>query len=218
VKIDHCEFPDSLLYDVEQGTWAKADGEVVRVGVTSIISWSYGAFSSVAFRGTGTELRRGQTMGTMEGSRHFDVFRAPVSGTLTRVNERLVENPGIMNRDPYGEGWYAEIRVKSANELSALGTLPEVADRLAQILKERNLHCYAAFPDFQMFDMGVECQAVLVQLNQVMERSTRGTVVLVVSDDNTAEIEMQRWSEQTGNLIVDQRKEGSLYHFVVRKS
>ena len=218
MKIDHCEFPDNLLYDVERGTWIKPHGDVVRVGITSILSWSFGVFSSVAFRGPGTVLDRGQVMGTMEGSRHFDVFRSPVSGTLSRVNERLVEEPVVLNKDPYGDGWFAEIKIKNADELSVLGKLPQDEQRIAQKLKERNVHCYAAYPDFQMFDMGVECQAVLVQLNQVMERSTPGTVVLVVSDDTTAGIEMQRWSDQTGNPIVDERKEGNLYHFVVRKS
>jgi len=218
LKIDHCEFPDDLLYDVEQGTWARPEGDVVRVGITSILSWTFGLFSSVAFRGTGTTLSRGQVMGTLEGSKHFDVFRSPVTGTLMRVNERLVEEPVLLNKDPYTDGWFAEIAIKNTCELSLLGTLPQAWQRIAQILTERNVHCYAAFPDFQMFDLGVECQAVLVQLNQVMERSTPGTVVLVVSDDNTAEIEMQRWSDQTGNPIVDERKEGGLYHFVVRKS
>ena len=157
-------------------------------------------------------------MGTMEGSRHFDVFRSPVAGTISRVNERLVEEPGFLNKDPYGDGWFAEIRIKNADELSTLEKLPQAEQRIYLKLKERNVHCYAAYPDFQMFDMGVECQAVLVQLNQVMERSTPGTVVLVVSDDNTAGIEMRRWSDQTGNPIIDERKEGNLYHFVVRKS
>ena len=218
MKIDHCEFPDDLLYDVDQGIWASPDGDVVRVGITSILSWSFGAFSSVAFRGTGTALSRGRVMGTMEGSKHFDVFRSPVAGTISRVNARLVEEPGLLNKDPYGDGWFAEVRIKNADELSTLEKLPQAKQRIVQKLKERNVHCYAAYPDFQMFDTGVECQAVLVQLNQVMERSTPGTVVLVVSDDNTAEIEMQRWSDQTGNPIIDERKEGNLYHFVVRKS
>ena len=217
MKIDHCEFPEDRLYDVERGTWIRPDGDLVRVGITSILSWSYGAFSSVAFRSTGTSLSIGQVMGTLEGSKHFDVFRAPVSGTLSKVNERITEDPGILNRDPYGDGWYAEIKLGNPVELSSLGMLPQVVQRIVQILKERNVHCYAAFPDLQLFDMGVECQAVLVQLNQIMERSTPGTVVLVVSDDKTAEIEMQRWSDQTGNPIVDDRKEGDLFHFVVRK-
>jgi len=156
-------------------------------------------------------------MGTMEGSRHFDVFRSPVSGTLSGVNERLSDEPGLLNRDPYGDGWFAEIRVKSVDELETLRKLPQAEPRIAQLLKERHVRCFAAFPDFEMFDTGVECQAVLVKLNEIMGRSTPGTVVHIVSDDSSAEVEMQRWSDQTGNSIVDFRREGPLLHFVVRK-
>ena len=218
LKIDHCEFPDGLLYDVEQGTWADLKGDIIRVGITSLLSWSFGVFSAITFRGIGMALVRGQVMGTMEGSRHFDVFRSPVSGTLSAVNGRLVDEPGLLNKDPYGEAWFAEIRVKDVGELGgALRRLPEAERRIAELLKERNVHCFAAFPDFEVFDQGVECQAVLAKLNELLERSTPGTVVHVVSDDSSAEVEMQRWSDQTGNSIVDVQKEGKVFHYIVRK-
>jgi glycine cleavage system H protein len=217
LKIEHCEFPDGLLYDVEQGTWANPEGDLIRVGITSLLSWSFGIFSAITFRGIGTSMSRGQVMGTMEGSRHFDVFRSPVSGTLSGVNERLSDEPGLLNRDPYGDGWFAEIRVNSVDELETLRRLPQAEPRIAQLLKERHVRCFAAFPDFEMFDTGVECQAVLVKLNEIMGRSTPGTVVHIVSDDSSAEVEMQRWSDQTRNSIVDFRREGPLLHFVVRK-
>ena len=217
LKIDHCEFPDGLFYDVEQGIWADLKGDVIRVGITSLLSWSFGAFSAITFRSVGTPLARGQVMGTMEGSRHFDVFRSPVSGTLTAVNQRLVDEPWLLNKDPYGEAWFAEIRIKDAGELGVLGRLPQAEHRIAELLKERRVHCFAAFPDFEIFDQGVECQAVLAKLNELLDRSTPGTVVHVVSDDSSAEIEMQRWSDQTGNSIVDVQKEGNVFHYIVRK-
>jgi len=217
LKIDHCEFPDGLLYDVEQGTWGNVRGEVVRVGITSLLSWSFGVFSAITFRGIGTSLVRGQVVGTLEGSRHFDVFRSPVSGSLSAVNEALVDEPGLLNRDPYGEAWFAEIKIKDIDELRALGRLPQAEHRIAELLTERHVHCFAAFPDFEVFDTGVECQAVLSKLNELLERSTPGTVVHVVSDDSSAEIEMQRWSDETGNSIVDVQKEGKIFHYIVRK-
>jgi TusA-related sulfurtransferase len=58
---------------------------------------------------------------------------------------------------------------------------------------------------------------VLAKLNELLERSTPGTVVHVVSDDSSAEVEMQRWSDQTGNSIVDVQKEGKVFHYIVRK-
>ena len=217
MKINHCEFPDALLYDVEQGIWVERKEDVVRVGITSLLSWSFGIFSAITFRGIGMALNRGQVMGTMEGSRHFDVFRSPVAGTLSAVNGRLVEEPWLLNRDPYGEAWFAEIKIKGQTELKNLEKLPQAKPRIAQLLRERNIRCFAAFPDFEMFDTGIECQALLVKLNELLGRSTPGTVVHVVSDDGTAEIEMQRWADQTGNSVVDQRKEGKIYHFIVRK-
>ena len=217
MKINYCEFPDRLLYDVEQGTWADLEGDVMRVGITSLLSWSFGVFSAITFRNVGMALVRGQVMGTMEGSRHFDVFRSPITGTLSAINERLVDEPGLLNKDPYGEGWFAKIRVKDNGEIEALGRLPQVEHRIAELLKERHVHCFAAFPDFEIFDTGVECQAVLAKLNDLLERSTPGTVVHVVSDDSSAEIEMQRWSDQTGNSIVDIQKEEKIFHYIVRK-
>ncbi len=217
LKIDHCEFPDNLLYDLGQGTWVEQRGEVTRVGITSILSWSYGVFSAITFRAIGMPFARGQVIGTMEAARHFDVFRSPVAGTLHAVNQRLTDDPGLLNRDPYGEGWFAEIKPHDAAGEGALERLPEAGPRIAQMLKERHVRCFAAFPDFEILDIGVECQAVLAQLNQLMGRATPGTVVLVISDDKSAEIEMQRWADRTGNTIVDQRREGDLYHFVIKK-
>jgi len=217
LKIDHCEFPDEFLYDVEQGTWSDLKGDVIRVGITSLLSWSFGVFSAVTFRSLDTSLVRGQVMGTMEGSRHFDVFRSPVTGALSATNGRLVDEPWLLNKDPYGAGWFAEIRVKDAGELGALGRLPEAKNRIGELLRERHVHCFAAFPDFEVFDTGVECQAVLAKLNELLERSTPGTVVHVVSDDASAEIEMQRWSDQTGNSIVDVQRDGKIFHYIVRK-
>jgi glycine cleavage system H protein len=217
LKIDHCEFPDGLLYDVEQGTWADLKEDVMRVGITSLLSWSFGVFSAITFRNVGTGLVRGQVIGTLEGSRHFDVFRSPVSGTLSAVNGRLIDEPGLLNKDPYGEAWFAEIRVKDSGEPGALGRLPQAEHRIAELLKDRHVHCFAAFPDFEIVDTGVECQAVLAKLNDLLGRSTPGTVVHVVSDDSSAEIEMQRWSDQTGNSIVDVQKEGKIFHYIVRK-
>jgi len=217
LKIDHCEFPDGLLYDVEQGTWADLSGDVIRVGITSLLSWSFGVLSQITFRSIDTPLIRGQVMGTLEGARRFDVFRSPVSGTLSAVNESLIEEPWLLNRDPYGDGWFAEIRIKNLEEVGALARLPQAAPNIRELLKERHVRCFAAFPDFEVFDQGVECQAVLAKLNELPERSTPGTVVHVVSDDSSTEIEMQRWSDQTGNSIVDVQREGMVFHYIVRK-
>lgn len=217
MKIDHCEFPDELLYDLEHGTWGMLKGSVLRVGITSLLSWSFGTFSTITRKDIGTEVVRGQVMGSLEGSRHFDVFRSPVSGAISGTNSRLTGEPELLNKDPYGEGWFAEVKVRNMEELQVLQRLPEAGPAIAQQLKERHVRCFAAFPDYEMFDIGVECAAVLVKLNELLANSNPGTVVHVISDDNGAEVEMQRWSDQTGNAVLDSLKEGTFYHFIVKK-
>jgi glycine cleavage system H protein len=217
LKIEYCEFPDGLLYDLEQGTWGNLLGGVLRLGATSIVSWSFGSLSAVTVKEKGTEVSKGEVIVSLEGSRHFDVIHSPVSGTLVGINQKLVEEPELVNKDPYGEGWIADIKVKDASELQALGRLPEAEPMIAQALKDRHVRCFAAYPDQELFDVGVECAAVLVKLNEMMVNSSPGTIVHVISDDAMAEAEMKQWSEQTGNSILDSRKETSFHHFIVKK-
>jgi TusA-related sulfurtransferase len=68
-----------------------------------------------------------------------------------------------------------------------------------------------------MFQIGVECAATLTKLDELLEKIIIGNVVHLVSDDTTADLEMVRWSEQTGQLLLETRKEGNLYHFIVKK-
>jgi len=218
MKIDHCEFPDELLYDVELGTWGRLRDETLRVGLTSLLSWSFGTFSAITFKGVGTEVSRGRVMGSVEGSGHFDVVRSPVSGTISRINALLAARPELLNRDPYGKGWFAEIKVGKTEDLGSLQRLPDAEPLIARELRERHVHCFAAFPDYEMSDIGVECAAVIVELNELLSNSSTGTVVHVISDDSSAEVEMERWSDQTGNALLEYRKDGNMHHFIVRKT
>jgi len=79
------------------------------------------------------------------------------------------------------------------------------------------VHCYAALPDYELFEIGTECAAVLVKLNELLARIEAGDVVHLVSDDWTAPVEMQNWSSMTGQPIIETRREGNLYHFLIRK-
>lgn len=218
MKIEDCEFPDTLLYDVENGTWAKLEDGTVRVGITSLLTWASGPIFSTIFKPVGMEVRRGQVLGSFEGPKHFGVVRSPVVGVISGTNAKLLADPKLMNRDCYGEGWFALVKVKNTEEVETLSRLPDAGNLVASALRERRVHCFAEFPDQEMFEIGVECAAVLVKLNELLAGSPRGTVVHIVSDDKTADVEMKRWSDQTKNAVVESRREGDLYHFIVKKS
>jgi glycine cleavage system H protein len=218
LKIEHCDFPDDLLYDVANGTWGRLSSGKLRVGITTLISWPAGRFSAVTFKGVGTTLEKGRVVGSVEGPKLFDVVRTPVSGTIAETNESLLANPVLLNKDPYGSGWFVDIEISNPEQLSLLQRLPEAQGRLTDRLRDLRIHCFAEFPDHEMFEIGVECSAVLVRLNELMEQSPDGTVVHVVSDDPTAPVEMERWSDQTGNTVLESRREGNLYHIIAKKN
>jgi glycine cleavage system H protein len=218
MKIEYCDFPEDLLYDVDNGTWGHQSPGKLRLGITNVLSWSAGKFSAVTFKSIGTILVRNQVAGSIEGPRRFDVVRTPVSGSVAQTNGSLLADPALLNKDPYGSGWFVEIKMSNPEELSLLRSLPDARGDLSSRMRDMRVRCFAAFPDHEMFEIGVECSAVLVRLNEVMDQNPRGTVVHVVSDDSTAPIEMVRWSDQTGNAVLESRKEGNLYHFIAKKT
>jgi len=85
-------------------------------------------------------------------------------------------------------------------------------------VKALHVRCFAAFPDYDMYKIGTECAAVFVKLNELMSLIEVGEVVHILSDDWTAPMEMERWPAETSHSVVDARKEGNLYHSLVRKS
>ena len=218
MRIEHCEFPDDLLYDEDGLVWVRPDASGLRVvGITSIQAALAGPLTKVAAKPAGIEYARGKSVGTLESGRYFGAIRLPMEATLLRVNESVLANPKLLSSDPYGRGWFAEVRPKEATGTPWLRSAADVRDRLAAQVAALRVHCFAAFPDHEMFEIGTECAAVMAKLDELLTQVPTGDVVHLVSDDWTAPAEMVNWSMRTGQPILEQRKEGNLYHFLVRK-
>jgi TusA-related sulfurtransferase len=69
-----------------------------------------------------------------------------------------------------------------------------------------------------MFEIGIECAATLSKLDDLISGIEGGQIIHLVSDDPMADIEMTRWSEQTGQKLIETRKEGNLLNFLVQKA
>jgi TusA-related sulfurtransferase len=69
----------------------------------------------------------------------------------------------------------------------------------------------------QLYEIGLECSAVLTMLNEELAKRPAGIHLLLVTDDATSPIEMVRWSDQTGHTVQSYRKDGTLHQFLVRK-
>ena len=219
MEIDHCVFPDDLLYDLENNTWIRIEenGEVT-VGVTSLLPAIAGKLTLARLKSASVDIQRGQSLGTLESQKFVGPIPSPVSGHLLKVNSLVTDRPRSINDSPYDEGWIGRIKPSHlALERILLSRASESKIPLAQKIKEFHVRCFKAFPDHEMTEIGTECSAVLLRLNELLATLPVGEVVHLVSDDPTAYVEMVVWSEKTGQSLVDWRKEGNLFHFIVKK-
>jgi glycine cleavage system H protein len=109
VTVNNTEVRTDLMYDPENGFWMQADGNTVRVGLNHLTQESSGAFVAVRLSDIGTSLAKDESFGSVEAEKHVGHFNSPLSGKISRRNEKVIENPRLINTDPYGEGWLIEI-------------------------------------------------------------------------------------------------------------
>ncbi|CAI36363.1 glycine cleavage system protein GcvH [Corynebacterium jeikeium] len=112
--------PTDFLYSEEHewvNTSAVVEGETVRVGITHIAAEALGDIVFVELPEVGSEVEAGEAFGEVESTKSVSDIYAPVSGEVVAVNEALEDNAGLINEDPYGEGWLYEVKVTEAGEL-----------------------------------------------------------------------------------------------------
>ena len=219
MEIDHCVFPDDLLYDLENNTWLRIeDNGEVTVGVTSVLPAIAGKLTLARLKSAEFAIQRGQSLGTLESLKFVGPVPSPVSGILLKTNGLIVDRPRIINDSPYQEGWIASLKPSHlALERILLSKSTESKILLVKKIAEFHVRCFKAFPDHEMSEIGTECSAVLIRLNDLLATIPVGEVVHLVSDDQTAYVEMVAWSERTGQNLLDWRQEGNLFHFIVKK-
>jgi glycine cleavage system H protein len=217
MKIDNCSFPEDLLYDTENFVWISNKEKTVTIGITTIMASIAGKLSSIKLKPVGTRLEKGKSCGLLESAKYFGVVRTPVSGTIVQVNKSLMDKPKLANDFPYTEGWFVKIEPSDIGDLKALETIENCHDNMRLAIQKLRIRCFEAFPDHEMFEIGVECSATLAKLDELLEKIPVGEVIHLVSDDPTADLEMLRWSEQKGQSLLEMREEGNLFHFIVKK-
>jgi glycine cleavage system H protein len=104
-------YPEELKYTAEH-EWVSAPNEdgIVRVGITGYAQEALGDIVYVSVPAVGGDLAAGAPLGEVESTKSVSDIYAPVAGTVVARNERLDQQPELLNSDPYGDGWIAEIR------------------------------------------------------------------------------------------------------------
>ena len=110
MKVLNFEYPDALHYWLERNMWAlPLDDGGVRVGITAFGVHISGSFFMCRLKPVGTELLQGQTVALVELNKSVVTVKTPVSGVVRAINPLLMEHPEWIERDPYGQGWLAEL-------------------------------------------------------------------------------------------------------------
>ncbi|WP_062439149.1 glycine cleavage system protein GcvH [Herbidospora daliensis] len=109
--------PDELSYTKEH-EWVAGidDGLTVTVGITAYASEQLGDVVYVQPPEVGSSIEVGDAVGEVESTKSVSDIYAPVGGEVTAVNSAVVDDPSLVNSDPYGEGWLFQVRVAGAPE------------------------------------------------------------------------------------------------------
>ncbi len=100
--------PSELLYG-RSHEWIRVEGDAVVIGITHYAQDQLGEVVYVELPEVGTGVNTGDELGTLESVKAVSEFLAPVGGEVIEVNERLEDDPNLVNEDPYGEGWLVKI-------------------------------------------------------------------------------------------------------------
>jgi glycine cleavage system H protein len=113
--------PDELRYSAEHEGARRLDGgSRVRIGITDYAQDALGDVVYIDLPEAGSTVAAAESVGELESTKSVSDMYAPVSGTISAINEALVDNPALLNEDPYGEGWLCEIEMSDVSELDAM--------------------------------------------------------------------------------------------------
>ena len=126
------KYPDDLKYTKEH-EWARIDGNKATIGITQFAVDQLGDITQVELPKEGEKMRAGEPFGTVESVKAVSDLFAPLTGTVTKVNDPLNDSPEYVNDDCYDEGWMVQIELSNTGELEKLMS----ADQYQEFLREQ---------------------------------------------------------------------------------
>jgi glycine cleavage system H protein len=120
--------PNELLYSREHIWCKKEPGGNVRLGMTYHYQEQLKNIVYIELPQAGAALKRGEPFGSFESSKTAADLVSPLSGTVIETNALLLEKPGMVNKDPYGEGWILIVKPSHPEELESLLSAKQYID------------------------------------------------------------------------------------------
>lgn len=123
------DIPDELRY-LESHEWARIDGDTARIGVSDFAQDELGDIVFAEFPDAGESITQNEEFGVVESIKAVSDLYAPLSGTVSTVNEELFDTPELVNEDPYGDGWMLELEDIDESEAENLLTPEEYEEQI----------------------------------------------------------------------------------------
>jgi glycine cleavage system H protein len=112
-------FPENLKYTNDH-EWIMVEGNNGTIGITEYAQGELGDVVFVDIDPNLSEIKKGESFGTIEAVKTVSDMFAPCSGKVLELNKDLTDSPELINNDPYGKGWMIKIEIKDISELNEL--------------------------------------------------------------------------------------------------
>jgi glycine cleavage system H protein len=111
--------PENLRYTKDH-EWIRVEDKVAFVGITDYAQGELGDIVFIEIETLGQHLEKEEVFGTIEAVKTVSDLFMPASGKVIEINDKLEDNPDLVNKDPYGEGWLIKVEVDDVNQVNSL--------------------------------------------------------------------------------------------------
>lgn len=123
--------PEQFKYTATH-EWLEQSPTDAKVGITDHAQHLLGDLVYIGLPEVGTTVKAGEELGVLESVKAASDYYAPVSGIVTAVNQALVEQPALLNTDPYGQAWLIKLSVANQEETQHLLTASQYNEMIAE--------------------------------------------------------------------------------------
>jgi len=113
------KIPDSLKYTKDH-EWIRVENNEAWVGITDFAQHELGDIVFIEVETVGETLDKEEVFGTIEAVKTVSDMFMPVSGQVLEFNEELSDQPELVNKDPYGDGWIIKIKISDPSQIEEL--------------------------------------------------------------------------------------------------
>ena len=113
--------------------WVRVEGEEAVLGLSDYLQDQMGEITALELPDLGDVLRAGKRMGHVESEDASSPIEAPITGEVLEVNAEVIDNPDIVNAEPYAAGWLLRVKIEDPSELEELISEEEYADLTTEV-------------------------------------------------------------------------------------